>query len=272
MILKNILIRPNALNLTIYTAQGDIGSVIALHKLTDVRNLISIANIAIEKASKEKDDIIKYCLYRSAILDYNACNVYILQIIYFGFDFCSRVDSHESYISQMKNDCRRTIEQNENGKRLLVDSPFKQKIDELKIVNDRAKDFFSAYDRFRRSSYKPDVAILEWANNIKHQGGFIVEELLDRKSLARVKSSNKNGELFDTSYIFSPITFSDIKNRLYKQNALIVDFLIYLQDSIFGDTVDIDFGVSRKLFSAEGYNKAELIGNTYLTSFAEENK
>lgn len=267
MELGNIRIKPNAINLTIYAHQGDIGSVIALHKLTEVRNLISFANIAIDRAIGEKDNIVKYCLFRSAILDYNACYDYILQIIYFGFDFCSRVDSHESYISQMKNDCRRTIEQNENGKRVLIDSPFKQKIDELKIVNDRAKDFFSAYDRFRRSSYKPDVAILEWANNIKHQGGFIVEELLDRKSIARVKTSNKEGELFDSSYMFSPITFSDIENRLCKQNELIVKFLMYLQDAIFGDTTNIDIGVSQKHFTANGYNKADLVGNAYLTSF-----
>lgn len=272
MILKNILIRPNALNLTIYAAQGDIGSVIALHKLTDVRNLISIANIAIEKASKEKDDITKYCLYRSAILDYNACNDYILQIIYFGFDFCSRVDSHESYISQMKNDCRRTIEQNENGKRLLVDSPFKQKISELKRTNDKAKVFFNTFKEFKSNLRNSKGSISDWANNIKHHGGFVVEELLDKNKLARVQTYNSGEKTFDSSYILTTTTFSEVRDRLFKQNTLIVDFLNYLQDSIFGDTVDIDFGVSRKLFSAEGYNKAELIGNTYLTSFAGENK
>lgn len=267
MELGNIRIKPNAINLTIYAHQGDIGSVIALHKFTEVRNLISFANIAIDRAIGETDNITKYCLFRSAILDYNACYDYILQIIYFGFDFCSRVDSHESYISQMKNDCRRTVEKNENGKRVLVDSPFKQKIDELKTVNDRAKDFFSTYDRFRRSSYKPDVTILNWANNIKHHGGFIVDELLDRKRLARITTSNNEGEIFDSAYMFSPITFSEIEKKLHKQNALIVEFLIYLQDAIFGDTTNIDIGVCRKLFTANGYSKEKLIGNAFLTSF-----
>lgn len=243
----NIRIKPNAINLTIYAHQGDIGSVIAQHKLVEVRNLISFANIAIDKAVKETDNITKYCLYRSAILDYNACYDYILQIIFFGFDFCSRVDSNQSYISQMKNNCRLTIEQLENGKRVLADSPFKQKMSELKQTDTKAKEFFKAFKNFRNSLLKSDVVISDWANNIKHQGGFIVEELLDRKRIARITTSNKDGEIFDSSYVFSPTTFSEIEDRLCKQNALIVEFLIYLQDSIFGDTTNIDIGVSQKL-------------------------
>ena len=41
----NIRINPNAINLTVNAHQGDIGSVIAQHKLTELRNLISFANI-----------------------------------------------------------------------------------------------------------------------------------------------------------------------------------------------------------------------------------
>ena len=267
MELGNIRINPNAINLTVYAHQGDVGSVIAQHKLIELRNLISFANLAIGKASEEDDKITKYCLYRSAILDYNACVDYILQIIYFGFDFCSRVDSHESYISQMKNDCRLTTEQRDGDNRLLVDSPFKQRISQLKKENAEAKEFFKAFKKFRSSLLKPDVAISDWANNIKHQGGFIVEELLDRTRLARITTSNDKGDIFDSAYMFFPITFSEIEEKLHKQNALIVEFLVYLQDAIFGDTTNIDIGVCHKLFTANGYSKEELIGNAFLTSF-----
>ena len=48
---------------------------------------------------------------------------------------------------------------------------------------------------------------------------------------------------------------------------LIIEFVNYLQDSIFGDTQNIsDLKVSNKLFSAKGYNFNDLNGNTYLTS------
>ena len=266
MVLKNIHITPNAFNQTIYVAQGDIGSTIALQKFMEVRNLISFTNIAIDKAQKEADLVAKFCLYRSAILDCNACYDYILQIIYFGFDFCSRVDSKENYHKQISEDCRLMIRTKEDNQ--LVKSPFAEKIEELKNTNPIIKDFFRKFKKFRGSLMSSDISIMDWANNIKHQGGFIVEELLDKKKLARISSHNEDGIIFDTAYIFPATTFPEIERRLFRQNEIIVDYLTYLHEAIFGpDTSKIDVGVSNKLFSAEGYNKEELKGNTYLQSF-----
>lgn len=269
---RNIRIKPNVFNMTIYAAQGDIGSIIAMHKIIELRNSISFANFAINRANEETDNFIKYTLYRSAILDYNSCYDYILQIIYFGFDFCSRVDSNKNYISQMKDDCRLIIEDNSNNERKLIDSPFKTNIQNIKKQNSNARDFFKKLKEFRSNLRKSDYDISEWANSIKHRGGFIVDELLDKKTLARVTSNDKNGEeLFDSAYVFSTITFDEIKERLAKQNSLIVEFLIYLQNSLFGDTSLIeDVEKSQKLFSANCYDKNELKGNTYLTSFEDK--
>jgi hypothetical protein len=61
-------------------------------------------------------------------------------------------------------------------------------------------------------------------------------------------------------------TFDKIKNRLLKQNELILDFLLKLYRDIFS-TPPTEFGVKTKIFSANKYNKEELIGNTYLQSF-----
>lgn len=266
---KNIVIQPNELNMLVYAGQGDIGSIIAMQKLLELRNVIAFANFAINKAINEADNFIKFTLYRSAVLDYNSCYDYILQIIYFGFDFCSAVDSNESYVSQMKNNCRLSIVKEANSCRQLVNSDFKNKIEELKSSNPVAKDFFRQLKNFRSSLQKKDVNITEWANGIKHRGGFIVDELLDKKTMARIITTDQTGtELFDSANFLLTTTFDEIEARLKAQNKTIIEFLNYLQDAIFGNTDVIeDLDKSNKLFSANCYDKDSLKGNAYLTSF-----
>lgn len=263
---KNIIIKPNSINMTIYASQGDIGSVIAMQKLIELHNVVAFANIALTKTSQVSDLITKFSLYRSAILDYNSCDDYIFQIIYFGFDFCSKIESSEQYLEQLRKECVRKVEDPKSGK--LVPSPYVVKISELRSANIHAKEFFSKYNKFRKALRKSNVDISDWANRIKHRGGFLVEELMDKSKMARVIiTNNNNTTLFDSSVMFLPTTFQEIERRLEEQNKLIIEFVNYLQDSIFGDTQNIsDLKVSNKLFSAKGYNFNDLNGNTYLTS------
>lgn len=266
MSFKNIIVKPNSINMTLYASLGDIGSVIAMQKLIELRNVIAFANLAISKAETTYDAITKYTLYRSAILDYNCCDDYIFQTIFFGFDFCSKIESSEQYLEQLQKDCVRKIEDPQTGK--LVASPYVDKISELKSVNTFAKAFFSKYKKFRNALRKSNVDISNWANSIKHRGGFLVEELMDTSKIARVIITDHNGaSIFDSSVMFSPTTFQEIRRRLEEQNKIIYEFVNYLQDSIFGDTNIIsDINVSNKLFSAKGYDYNDLKGNTYLTS------
>lgn len=257
----------------IYAGQGDIGSVIAMQKMVELRNSISLANFAIKKAKEEKNSITKYALYRSAILDYNCCYDFVLQIVYFGFDFCSPIKSDKDYIEQMRDYCKlsKTIEC-QCGKRVSANTSFKDKIEELKSTNPQAKDFFKKLRNFRQSLRKNNVDISDWANTIKHRGGFIVDEVIDTSKMACTITIDKNDEVvFDSSYTFHPISFSEIERRLQEQNVIIVDFLSYLQNSLFGDTQNIE-GVnkSNKLFSANVYNKEDFKGSkTFLTNIKD---
>ena len=61
---KNIIIKPNSINMTIYASQGDIGSVIAMQKLIELHNVVAFANIALTKTSQVSDLITKFSLYR----------------------------------------------------------------------------------------------------------------------------------------------------------------------------------------------------------------
>lgn len=266
MSFKNIVIKPDIINMTMYASQGDIGSVIAMQKLIELRNVVAFANKALSKTAMVSDLITKFSLYRSAILDYNSCDDYIFQTIYFGFDFCSKIETSKQYLDQLQKDCVRKVEDPQSGK--FVPSPYVTKISELKNTNINAKEFFRKYKKFRNALRKSNVDISDWANRIKHRGGFLVEELMDKSKMARVIiTSNDDTTLFDSSLVFLPTTFQEIERRLEEQNKIIIEFVNYLQDSIFGDTQNIsDINVSNKLFSANGYNYSDQNGNTYLTS------
>lgn len=265
MKLKNIHASSDALSPMIFAAQGDIGSVVALYKFMEIRNLISFANMSIENARNEIEPVKKYYYYRSAILDYNACYDYILQIIYFGFDFCRPIDSKSEYIKQMSEDCKLKVVNKDTG--VSEDSLFQIEINKLRTYNLEADVFFKQFDALKKALRRKGKTIQHWANNIKHHGGFVAEEVLDRNKLARIVSKTDECVLFDTEYIYPLIvTFDDVDSRLIYQNDKIVKFLIELKRAIFGDDLNtIDIGVTNKLFSANNYSKENLKGNTYLT-------
>ena len=260
---KNLKLPPGALDVFSYAAVGDIGSAIAVYKFLEVRNLIAFANYSIELAEKSDDNVMKYHHYRTAILDYNACYDYILQIIYFGFDFCAPIYSKAEYIHQMEQCTLRY----EDG---VPVSQFAKDMDAMANSEcEAAKNFIEELKTFKKALRKSNAIIQYWANNIKHHGGFVVEDLLDKPKLARITTirTTDNITTFDSAFVYPMIaTFDKIKNRLLKQNELILDFLLKLYRDIFG-TPPTEFGVKTKIFSANKYNKEELKGNTYLQSF-----
>ena len=187
MKLKNIHASSDAITPMIFAAQGDIGSVVALYKFMEIRNLISFANMSIENARNEIEPVKKYYYYRSAILDYNACYDYILQIIYFGFDFCCPIGSKSEYIKQMSEDCKLKVVDKTSG--VSEDSNFQKEINKLRLDNSEADAFFKQFDALKRALRRKGKTIQYWANNIKHHGGFVVEELLDRNKLGHLQTS-----------------------------------------------------------------------------------
>lgn len=267
---KNVIVQPNELNMLVYAGQGDIGSIIAMQKLMELRNVIALANYAIHKAINEADNFVKFTLYRSAILDYNSCFDYVRQIVYFGFDFCPLINTQEQYIISMKDGCQyRTTITNENDEQIIIDTPFKIKIEEIKKSDANAKEFFSKLNKFRKELLKSGANISEWANTIKHRGGFITNEIIDKSKMARIITTDSTGnQIFDSSFTLTSTSFNEIETKLLKQNTIIISFIDYLQEAIFGNASEIDdISVSNKIFSAEGYDKSTLIGNSFLTSF-----
>ena len=87
------------LNESEYLSLGELGLVIAARKFFELSNLIDSANFSIQQSEQCTKDSLKAYYLKYAILDYNACYDYLLQIIYFAFDFFSDFDytSTEEY-------------------------------------------------------------------------------------------------------------------------------------------------------------------------------
>ena len=166
----------------------------------------------------------------------------------------------------MSEDCKLKVVDKTSG--VSEDSNFQKEINKLRLDNSEADAFFKQFDALKRALRRKGKTIQYWANNIKHHGGFVVEELLDRNKLARIVSKSDECVAFDTEYIYPLITtFEEIDSRLIYQNDKIVKFLIELKRAIFGEDIStLDLGVTNKLFSANKYSKEDLSGNTYLTT------
>lgn len=227
---------------------GDLGLVIAAQKFYELANLIHSANFSVEQVDIEKRAKMKSYFLRYAILDYNACYDYFEQIIYFAFDFFPDFTTVDEYKKILKNKCRRKEVVKIGQDYIEKDTEFQSDINELK--NDvEAKKFFKKYDK--RISFVSDeiFGIRQWANNIKHQGGFWFKEDLVNQGIVNI--IGKKDYIFSTeNFLVYQVTHEDAFIRLLKQNKNIVEFAEWLFSYIFQSTTYVNFSKSVKRFSA----------------------
>lgn len=231
----------------------DIGRVIAVQKCYELNNLINSANYSIEQAEKEKNDSKKFYLYRYAILDYNACYDLVKQIIFFAFDFFELPQepiTPKVYWNWISKDCRddesKSRRDNKGKGHRNNKSKFSKDIERICNINASANSFFEEYDEFQNKVQNEEYGIRDWANNIKHQGGFINQELHNKRAAIMILDKNHE-EIFSTEHIFpfTP-TLLEIKNRLIKQNEVIVEYSIKLVDYIFEGCNEFPNGKEKK--------------------------
>ena len=245
----NISPKYNIINIMSDASNSDFGLVIAAHKFIELSNLINSANFYIKKGELSNSDINKFHLYRYAILDYNACYDYFLQIVYFAFDFYEPIKSKEEYKNQIKNECVYSKYDNKTGER--YDSVFMKNIKRVKEENSIACEFFNEYNKKVGFVSDNKFGIKQWANNIKHQGGFRTEEMFSEDS-AFIECLDDNGNIiFTTKWIYPFIeTFEEVEKRLQKQNEHIVNVANWLFEYIYSDTQIATFDRKKK-FSAD---------------------
>ena len=256
-------------NVMTYASNNEIGLVIAVYKFHELTSLINFSNVYIQEAVKETRINRKFNLLRHSILDYNTCYDYILQIIYFGFDFFDiKIDSVDAYKRLLKEKCKLQELKDIDGQRISVNSEFANDIEKLKSTNQEAKHFFNKYYQFANFAADEKYGIRQWANNIKHQGGFTAKEVLFKDGFKHIINYNEDNNItFTTEYLFPFIpTFDEILLRLEAQNHRIVQYSLELFDYMFGDTKHINLGKTEKKFSA---NKLQMDNNTKVTILSE---
>lgn len=248
------------LNESEYLSLGELGLVIAARKFFELSNLINSANFSIQQSEQCIKDSLKAYYLKYAILDYNACYDYLLQIIYFAFDFFSDFDytSIEEYQTILKKKCKLSYIEKIDGKLISKDTEFAEDIKKLKDTNLEFAKFYKRFNKFNAFADDKNYGIKQWANNIKHQGGFYFNEII--KHVGHSEGVNSSGKLLFTTKILLPyvVTFDDAVCRLYMQNLNIVEYSQWLFKYIFGDTLHINFKPKSKAFSASKNHFKEL--------------
>jgi len=154
---------------------------------------------------------------RHAILDFNACYDFILQIVYFGCDFFDEIKSSENYANEL-----------EKCKWITI----KRKTQELSGRSEMLEKLKAFYDG--RGNYKKaNHPLTYWTNQIKHRGGFIINELVDDSGKIEI-TNQKTGEIIFSSDYIKPIcvSFQEIKNCLVYHNDKIVEYAEFLYISL----------------------------------------
>ncbi|WP_321425889.1 hypothetical protein [uncultured Bacteroides sp.] len=223
--LKRYYLRPNPIAELETYHKKEIGLGVALVKFEEFQHLFDFAQhsftLGMKKdhhvyASDGKHDLAKknYRFYYliHAILDYNACYDYLLQIVYFGGDFFSELTSEDGYAQELKkcNWSKQSIFRKE------IDKIISEKKD---IPLTKFRDFYNG----RGSDNKTEYPLANWANQLKHKGGFIIDELDEHHIKIEIKNEKTEKMVFSSDYI-QPIrtSFQDIERCLiYHHNSII---------------------------------------------------
>lgn len=211
--------------------------VVVYWRFFDLSNKLSQGNYNLYNISKTSDSI---ALFNScnAILSYQACYDYFLQIVFFGFGFYNDFSTSEEYKRLIKK-CRLNPNNiiainpkyNENGRT----KDFEKRINDFCCRNSDFMNFFREF--YYRYKFLNDetFGIGNWANCIKHQGGFLTQEFYDSQHSNNLLFYSNNSEVcFSTAelYAYKP-SIDEIIKRLKKQNEQIVSISDWLFECFY---------------------------------------
>lgn len=218
---------------------ADPGYNIAFFKYDELVKVFTSARYALVQASHEKHERvysskpglaqlwIRSEFAKNGIIWYNSCYDYILQVIYFAFDFWGCINSPESYLKELKR-CK--FEVNKKDWKYKNNTPsFK----EIAGSNKEADDLYQNLIDFYHKGGEENNKLLKWANLLKHNGAIAFEGLSFRANSQFVYSSG-----FKTSYA-EPLflNIDEVIDILIKEHKKIVKFANYLYCYMNFDTI-----------------------------------
>lgn len=206
---------------------GHKGLYISTIKFEELEDLIRFSNASLRDGIKEDykatingavhptaQRVLRFYHLKYAILNYNACYDYILQIIYFAFDFSEDITTHEIYQEQLVK-CS-----------FGNSSKFRQRFKAFSETNIKAKELFNKLDDFYNNKRRK---LGGWANAIKHRGGLSIPEMIPSRHDTCI--FREGAKVFSPEIIYpNTITIEEIIDELKEQNKIICEFAEYLFD------------------------------------------
>lgn len=203
------------------------GLYVSTIKFEELEDLIRFSNTSLRDGIKEDykatingevhptaQRVLRFYHLKYAILNYNACYDYILQIIYFAFDFCEDITTQEIYQEQL---VKCTFGNN---------SKFRQRFKTFSETNIKAKELFDKLDDFYNNKRRK---LGGWANAIKHRGGLSIPEMIPNRHNTCILKDGAIVFSYETIYPHI-ITIEEIIEELKEQNKIICEFSEYLFD------------------------------------------
>lgn len=226
----------------------DLGRAVAGYKFYELSNIFNAAIYSLQEVKKQESLNLKFYSLKHAILEFNSCYDYCIQIVYFAFDFFEKIESARDYKKCIKNCRKKSWRENELGQNVYEDSQFYQDILRLKKENASAKAFFEKFEGYLNGNSNEKYGISSFTNNIKHQGGFWIKELLPPNKGSYIKCFKMGKEIFTTEWLY-PFQYSveQIMARLNWQRSNINELASWLFKYIYGDSIGI---INHKQFSA----------------------
>ena len=228
---------------------GHLPLAIASTKYEDLEDMINSANLSLiysmtenlhalckEEETAEAQLAERYFHLKHAILDYNACYDYCLQVIYFAFEFCGKeLLSEENEFDKVLHDCVYQIP-NEKTK----PSKFYKNLEKASQTQPSAYQLKERLDEFIANR----TELAKWANAIKHRGGIVIKGLEHSRidiglggkySYTRYPDGTIDLKLFQDKIVplkkyIEPIVLdlSDTISKLIQQNYIICEFSEWL--------------------------------------------
>lgn len=243
MVLKHFRIKHKLIDFTLGDIQDETfevtkESLIAYWKFIELSDKINQGNYSINNISAVSDSI-AYFNACNAILSYQSCYDYFQQILLFGFGFNSDFHSSKEYRKIIKEECRKdTFEPKELGgikACIQTESQFTKDLNLFSSKNEEFNTFYSQFNTYYHYRNHDKFGIAAWANCIKHQGGFITEELYNsHRSHNLLFQSTDGSDSFSSEAIYAyrpPI--SEILTRLFWQNEKIVEISYWLYETFY---------------------------------------
>ena len=153
MRLKNFKIKHNLLDFTLADIQNETfevtkESLVAYWKFIELSDKINQGNYSINNISAVSDSIAFFNVC-NAILSYQSCYDYFLQILLFGFGFNSDFHTSKEYRKLIKDECRlSTFDHKEiDGikEQIKIDSQFTKDLNLFSLSNEEFCKFYSQF-------------------------------------------------------------------------------------------------------------------------------